>query len=236
MGCWRFHLRRKFVPYLEGGLPPDDVKRLEQHLLDCQGCRAAFVRLRAGHQWAQQLRHLRLEADQPPAFEAVMAGEGSNQRAPRWGIWLDAVATPKVVEVLALLVLVLSALLVASNRRLLFGQRSIATVKAGALDLSDFHRLSIPELQSNTQPHIATEGYVRDVHADQDEGTVQFKLVENPQGAAPFVVCEIMSPIQMAVPPEGTHIRVYGVARYDAQTERKWNEVNPVLNIAILKR
>jgi hypothetical protein len=31
-------------------------------------------------------------------------------------------------------------------------------------------------------------------------------------------------------------VRIYGVARYDGQPGRMWYEVNPVLNIALLKR
>jgi len=126
-------------------------------------------------------------------------------------------------------------LLVASNRRLLFGQRGGASAIAGALDLSEFHQLGIRDLKLNTEPHVATQGYVGNVHADEEEGTVAFKLFEDRGGSGPFVVCEIMSPISMPAPREGSYVRVYGVARYDAQTQRNWYEVNPVLNIAPLK-
>jgi hypothetical protein len=140
-----------------------------------------------------------------------------------------------VVQGLTVLVLVLLTLLVVSNRRVLFGERESATVKWSAMDFSNFHPLSIPELATNTRPHIATEGYVRDLHMDKEEGTVHFKLVEIPQGSRPFVVCEIISPTGMSLPREGSRVRVYGVARYDAQPGREWHEVNPVLNIAVLK-
>jgi hypothetical protein len=235
MTCWHFGLRRKFVPYLEGELRPEDVELVERHLLDCQMCRTVLLRLRTGHHIAQELRQYRPEAERPE-FETVMAGAegtslGHGARTYGWKNWLDGLATPRAVEVLTLLVVVQSALLVFSNRAALFGARHGITVKPPALSWSEFHQLSIPELKSNTQPHIATEGFVREVHADEEEGTVHFKLVQNPQGSGPFVICEIMSS-QMEVPREGSYVRVYGVARYDAQTDREWYEVNPVLNIA----
>ena len=239
MTCWHFRLRRKFVPYLEGELQPRDVKRVEEHLLGCTWCRAVLVRLRAGHQMAQELRQFRPDIEHPQ-FEAAMAGAGGTSFARRarsltWGSWLDSLATPRVVEVLTVLVVAQLALLVLSNRSVLFGARHRIAVKPVALNWSEFRQLSIPELKSNTQPHVAAEGFVSDVHTDEEEGTVHFKLAQNPQRPGPFVICEIMSP-QMEVPREGSHVRVYGVARYDAQTDRKWNEINPVLNIATLKQ
>ena len=237
MTCWHFLLRRKFLPYLEGELQPKDVRRLEKHLLNCEQCRAVLVRLRSGHQLAQELRYFRPQAEHPE-FDAVMAAAGRTGLTHRarglgWESWLDGLATPRAVEVLTLLVIVQLALLVFSNRSVLFGARHRIAVKPAALNWSEFRELSIPELKSNTQPHVATEGFVSDVRSDKEEGTVQFKLAQSPQGSGPFVICEIMSP-QMEVPREGSHVRVYGVARYDAQTDRKWNEVNPVLNIAPL--
>lgn len=241
MRCWRFKLRRKFMPYLEGSLRPDETKRLERHLADCESCRAMFMGLRAGHKVAQQLPHLSLEAAQrSPEFEAMMDDMGEKAMARQtwvraWENWLYALATPRVVQGLMALVLALLALLVVSNRRALFGEPNGVTVKSSALDFSGFHPLSIPDLPTNTRPHIATEGYVRDVRIDKEEGTLHFKLAEMPQGAGPFVVCEILSPISMSLPREGSRVRVYGVARYDAQPGREWHEVNPVLNIAVLK-
>ena len=235
MTCWHFLLRRKFVPYLEGELQPKAVQQLEKHLLDCESCRAMLLRLRAGHQLAKTLHQFRPQAELAE-FDALMAAAGSAGFSGRaqsrgWESWLDGVATPRVVEVLTLLVVAQLALLVFSNRSVLFGARHTVTVKPAALSLNEFHQLSIPELKSNTQPHIATEGFVSEVHADEEEGTVQFKLLQNSKGSGPFVICEIMSS-QMEAPREGSYVRVYGVSRYDAQTDRKWNEINPVLNIA----
>jgi len=134
------------------------------------------------------------------------------------------------------LVLIQATFLLISNRGFVFGGRGGAAISLSATDLKEFRQLSIPELKSNTQPHIATDGYVQDVHTDEEEGTIAFKLVDSKHASGSFVVCEIMNPIHMPAPAEGSHVRVYGVARYDAQTDRKWYEVNPVLNISVLKR
>jgi hypothetical protein len=241
MRCWRFDLRRKFVPYLEGALRPRETEGVERHLRACAKCRAVFVRLRAGDQSARELRRFgREEAHRPPEFETMKAEVREVvAKRDRWArAWEDRfyeLTTPRTVQILAGLVLVLGLLLVVSNRRVLFGGRNGKAAKPFALDVSDFHPLRIPEIQSNTRARITTEGYVRDVRLDEEEGTLQFKLAEIPQGAGPFVVCEIMSPIGIARPREGSLVRVYGVARYDGQPGREWHEVNPVLDIAVLK-
>lgn len=240
MSCWRFDLRRKMLPYLEGQLFAPETKRLEKHLLDCDGCRGLLVRLRAGHQMALRLAPLTAKDGPSPDFERELGAlerltASSLTRPASWRDRIETLATPRMVTVLAALVVVQLGLLVVSNRGILLGERSHITVKTGTLDFSEFRQLSIPDLKFNTQPHVSTEGYVKDVHTDPEEGTVAFKLVETPGTAGSFVVCEIMSPIQMAAPREGSHVRVYGVARYDAQSDRKWYEVNPVLDIASLK-
>jgi len=242
MSCWRFDLRRKFVPYLEGELPPGEAKRLEKHILDCERCRTIFIRVRAGHRSAQLLCHLsKDDAHRAPEYKTVMSDiEEAVSRRQRWirawENWLYMLTTPRVVQVLTVLVLVQLALLIFLNRRVLFGERQTVTALPNALDFSAFYPLSIPEHQWNIRPYITTEGYVRDVYVDKEEGTLHFKLMEFPRGTGPFVVCEILRPLSMPPPSEGSRVRVYGVARYDAQPGRMWHEVNPVLNIAVLKR
>jgi len=236
MTCWHFGLRKKLLPYLEGGLEPRDVERVERHLLDCEGCRGLFVRLRAGRRWAQQLPSLAPQ-EEFATLMATIEGRANHRPGGRlWLDWLDRLTTTRGVAALAVVVVLQLGLLVASNRRLLFGQRGGASAVTGALDLSEFHQLGIRDLKLNTEPHVATEGYVRNVHADEEEGTIAFELFESRSGSGPFVVCEIMSPISMPAPREGSYVRVYGVARYDAQTQRNWYEVNPVLSIASLNR
>jgi len=239
MSCWRFDLKRRLLPFVEGRLETRRVTSLEQHLLDCEECREFLVRLRAGHNLAQRLarvspmdRNLPEFSDQ--AWSGGVTSRPSQRFRARWS-WSERLATPRVVTALAGLVILQTALLVVSNRGVVFGERTAVAAKP-ALDLSQFRRLTISELRSNNQPHVATDGYVEDVHADEEEGTVAFKLVESPGAAKPFVVCEIVSPIEMAAPRQGSHVRVYGVARYDAQSDRKWYEVNPVFDIATLNQ
>jgi hypothetical protein len=239
MNCWRFDLRRKLLPYIEGLLDTDNVMRLERHLLDCDQCREVLVRLRAGHTLAQRLAHVASPDGGQPSFADLMrahsdtASTHSRRSLMGWS-WSDRLATPRVVTGLAALVVLQATVLVVTNRGAVFGERTSVSAKPYELDLNQFRKLSISELRFNSQPHVATEGYVADVHADKEEGTVAFRLVETLGASEPFVVCEIVSPIQLAAPREGSHVRVYGVARYDAQSDRKWYEVNPVFDIATL--
>lgn len=48
-------LRRKFVPYLEGGLPPREAGRIEEHLAGCRTCGERLTTLRAGGNLLQTL-------------------------------------------------------------------------------------------------------------------------------------------------------------------------------------
>jgi hypothetical protein len=239
MSCWRFGLKRKLLPYIEGLLDTDNVMRVERHLLDCEQFRETLVRLRAGHNLAQRLVRVPSAGSTQLSFADLMrahldtASTRSRRSLMGWS-WLDRLATPRVVTALAALVLLQATMLVVSNRGLVFGERAAVSAKPYELDLNQFRKRSISQLRSNSQPHIATEGYVEDVHADEEEGTVAFKLVETPGAPEPFVVCEIAGPIQMEAPRKGSHVRVYGVARYDAQLDRKWYEVNPVFHIVPL--
>lgn len=242
MICCRFDLRKKMLPYIEGRLSEPGTERLETHLLNCASCRALLVRLRTGHRMAQRLASLPMAVDESPEFESGTVGlEGLEARAlggawlATWRDRLDRLATARVVTALSAVVLLQLGLLVVSNRGVLLGEHSRTSVSTGSIDFGEFRQLTIAELKSNTQPHVATDGYVEDVHTDREEGTVAFKLVQKPQSGTPFVVCEIMSPIRMAPPPEGSRVRVYGVERYDAQQDRKWYEVNPVLKIVPVK-
>src|SRR5579863_2752314 len=107
MFCRHFLLRRKFVPYLEGGLGGESVKRVEQHLVDCEPCRYLFVRLRAGHQMAQRLHRVVPVAGESPEFAALMAAVASprGEWASGWRDWREHLATPRAVTVLAALVI-----------------------------------------------------------------------------------------------------------------------------------
>ena len=238
MKCRRVGLRRNLIPYIEGRLARRAAGRMEKHLARCPACRAELARLREGHRLAQRLSSLH-SGDTPaaPVFATFVSAEKNvgRRRSWFWERWFDVLTMPRVVPVLAAIVVLQLALLLVTNRTALIQGRGAAALKPAALDISRFRTVSIADLSTNTLPHVAIEGYVRDVRIDQEEKTLHFILAPRPEGPGPFVVCEIMSPGGIAVPREGSRVRVYGVARYDGQAGRNWHELNPVLDIAVLK-
>ena len=64
---------------------------------------------------------------------------------------------------------------------------------------------------------------------DEEDGDLMFKLVEDVSQPQPFIICEIINPINFAPPTVGSRVKVYGVSRYDADEGRHWHEVHPVL-------
>jgi hypothetical protein len=242
MICWRLDVRRTFVPYIEGQISSRAAERLEKHLGNCEHCRTAFARIQAGNRFARQWRPLGTPDGQTaPEFDSIKLGLFEYPRGRRlWARtmerWVDARATPRLAHAIAALFVVQLAILAVIGGGRFFKDGGRDFTASGAFDFDRFRPLSILEFQTNTAPHVATEGYVRNVRVDREEKTLRFNLVQIPQGSEPFVVCEILSPREVAVPREGSRVRVYGVARYDAQAGRRYHEVNPVLNIAVLNR
>jgi hypothetical protein len=240
---WRCSRRRRgFVPYLEGGLPPREAQRLEKHLAHCRRCGELLARLRAGHEAGRNFGRIGAEIGQrPPVFEELRAALGATRDVSGLpvrpaGAFFRALTTPLAVRVLITLVLAQSALLVVIYRKTLWSAGGRAAVSLVSGDFQDFTPLRITEFSSNTKSPIVTEGIVRDVYFDKEEKTLHIKLVDIQQKSEPFVICEILSPAGMAIPRAGSHVRVYGMARFDSQPGRGWNEVNPVMTIAVLKR
>jgi hypothetical protein len=234
-------LRRRFVPYLEGGISSCEAARLEKHLAGCRECGEFFTRLRAGHQAGRQFGRVGPEIGQrPPDFEELRADIGATldrRSLPvrTGGNILHPLTTPLTVRALIALALALPVLLVLSNRIMLRRGGERAAMSSKARESRDFTPLRIKDFSSNTRSHVVTEGFVRDVYFDREEKTLHIKLVDVQQKAEPFVICEILSPGGMAIPREGSRVRVYGMARYDSQPGRGWHEVNPVMNIDVLK-
>jgi len=215
-----FFLRRKFVPYLDGGLRPDQAGRLEKHLTGCRECAELFERIRAGHEAGR--RFGRLRPDLParfPEFEELWA-----RRSSVAGL-SPALAVPALLAVVA----GLAVLVVVSGRTTASRSRDI---QAGR----EFTPLAIREFAMNSRNRIVTEGFVHNVYYDEQERTLHIKLVEGLQDPEPFVICEIRDVRGLTIPREGSRVRVYGTARFDAQPGRGWPEVNPVMNIAVLNR
>ncbi len=229
------HDRSKFLPYLEGGLPPAETEKLASHLETCARCRAEFAALRDGHTWALKLKDAAGDmAGIPSGPLTDFAPASTSPSRSRWmGPFprLAASAGTRAVWILGAIVLVQFVLLAATNFDRLSGRRN----EAPQMDFSSFRALTIQEVPSNTEPHIVTQGYVQEVWQDAHEDTLHFKLVADPHDPGAFVVCEILASSRIAAPRQGNFVRVYGISRYDAQQGREWHEVNPVLNLAVLK-
>jgi hypothetical protein len=241
VSCRRTRLKRELVPYLEGGLSARKAGRLERHIRDCDECRAEIARLRAGDEAARSLRIPDGgSAMSAPGIAEILAGPAEPTRGirgwiRRWEIRFAALTTPRAVLILALVVIVLFVALGLSNRGLLPGRRASAPFVWGGAAAGDFHPLKVSEVAANTRPRVGVEGIVRDIRLDSKEGILRFKLTDAPSEAEPFVVCEILDPASMVIPREGDRVRVYGVARFDAQPGREWHEINPVLKISVIK-
>lgn len=208
--------RRKFLARIEGGLAGAAAARLDRHLAGCPDCRELFGRVRSGHEAGR--RFGRLRPDPPPrwpAFEEVRE------------------ATPAPVRRLVPVVggaVLLAA--VAAGLALLAAKGPRVPGPAG----HGFTPLAISEFATNTRNKIVTEGFVNNVYFDEHEQTLHIKLIEAPHRTEPFVICEVRDPRGMTIPEAGNRVRVYGTARYDGQPGREWHEVNPVAEIAVLKR
>lgn len=101
----------------------------------------------------------------------------------------------------------------------------------GTIDRDEFHKVSIAAIDERTEPHIVVEGYVLEASYNSEETALSFKLVESLTRRTPFIVCEIISPIKLSLPPVSSRVRVYGVSRYDGQADHQWYEVHPVMKI-----
>jgi hypothetical protein len=239
MSCWRPGWRKKLLLYLEGDLTQPEDASMERHLLKCASCRDTLQRMRMGRRMAQQIPRVAPPRDSHAGFGALMMSltGGVKDRTRRsWG-WkdnLERLATPRVVVVLAVVIIVQLTFFLLVNRKALLSGRSASSDGISYSYLHGFHPISIQNIRLDTQPHIATEGYVENVHFDRHEGVIAFRLVGQPNAMKPFVVCEIMRSMELAPPKEGSHIRVYGISRYDAQRDRDWYEINPVLGITRL--
>jgi hypothetical protein len=240
---WRcLLLRRKLVPYLEGGLSKPASERLEKHLAACRECSELLVRLRAGHQAGREFGRVGPgPAQGPPAFGAFRAALGprldSRRRPsrPQGGVLHGLSAAPAFRTFVAVALAGAVILVISGRIGSWRGERNSAAAQDSG-EYRDFTAVPIAEFPFQSRARVSTEGFVRDVYYDEQEKTLHIKLVERPQKSEPFVICEIPRPDGIALPKEGTHIRVYGMARFDAQPGRGWHEVNPVLTMAVLKR
>jgi anti-sigma factor RsiW len=240
MRCWRVDLRRNFSLYLNGELAQSEVKRIEDHLLDCASCRARFAKLRSGHRLAQQIPRFTPQRDPWASIEAGLEAQIEAHREPvlkpravvRWrGLVIKPGFALAIIGIAALI----AAALIASGKRAPEQERA-GSLMADALDLKEFHSVNIADIERNMQPHVVAEGFVSEIRVNDEDGDLSFKLVDELGRPGPFIVCEIIDPIHLAPPSVGSRVRVYGVSRYDGQADHNWYEVHPVLNIEVVRR
>lgn len=250
MKCWRANLRRNFSLYLNGEISLSEVKRIEDHLLDCASCRARFAQLRNGHRLAQQIPRFTPQRDLWASIEAGIEvekleaekndAEMHTGRArvlePRSVVrWRGLAIKPGFALAVVGIAALIAAVLIVSTRRAPEQDRE-RLLMADALDLSEFRTVNIADMELNRQPHVVAEGFVAEVGVNDEDGDLRFKLVDELGQPGPFIVCEIIDPIHLAPPSVGSRVRVYGVSRYDAQVDHNWYEVHPVLNIEVVRR
>jgi len=237
MRCWRVDLKRNFSRYLNGELAAREVERIENHLLDCGGCRTALARLRSGHRFAIQLPRATPQRDSWNAIEEALDAEHPRFRtAPSQArdAWRGILIRPSVAIAAAVVIVVgLVVAFILVNR--FSTNKGGENLIAGAFELRDFHRVAIGDIERNTEPHVVAEGYVSEVKIDNEDGDLTFKLVDDIHKSGPFIVCEIINPQRLTLPTIGSRVRVYGVSRYDNQENHNWYEVHPVLNIEVVR-
>jgi hypothetical protein len=231
MKCYRFDLRNHLSRYVTGQLNAKTVQRLENHLLDCNACRLRLSRLRDGQRFAMQLPHEVPQGDSWEAIEAALDAEPSQTLAlpqsRKPGIlWRNLLTSPRIASaILAIALLIFGGTFFLNQPKR--GQNQ--AIVARSFDASSFRPVAIANIQNNTEPHVVAEGFVSEVRIDEEDGDLMFKLVEDVSQPEPFIICEIISPINLAPPAVGSRVKVYGVSRFDDGAGRQWHEVHPVL-------
>jgi putative zinc finger protein len=233
MRCLRIDLQRRFSLYVNGELEPSAVTRIEDHLLDCGSCRTRLAHLRNGHRLAEQLPRFTPRSDPWAAIEAAIDAPRPSSRRPADALGRETGLKPGFALAAISLIALVGALLITYGTRFSEEERAEPVV-AEALDLSQFHLVSIAGIAQNKRPHVVAEGFVSEVTAGAN-GDFKFRLVDDLDSPGPFIVCEIIDPIRLAAPLVGSRVRVYGVSRYDSQPNHNWHEVHPVLNIEVVR-
>ena len=222
MNCYRFDLHRKYLSYLHGQLPSTASKKTEFHLSKCTDCRDRMERLQSTDALLRDLPRTTPANDRWPGIQGAFRQSARFQSyAPLW----------KRVAVVAAFGLISGLVGAVTYGKLV--------VHEGVLDANirpgEFKPVSITRMADTTEPHVVTEGYVIESKVERDDGDTVFKLVDRLNSSGPFVICEVIDPLNLPIPPVGSRVRVYGVSRYDARSDHRWHEVHPVLNIEILK-
>lgn len=235
MMCWRKDLQRQFVAYVDGELPASAVERIESHLLDCGVCRDRVHQVREGRMLAIQIPRAEVASDPWHAIEAALdaapkPARGAPARTP---LRLLKVSWATAGWALAAVAVVANIVLLVGQQRGQAADRE-RLLDAETVEVDEFHPVRIDDIADNTEARIVVEGYVSDVRINPMDDDVMFRVVDDLQQNGPFIVCEVIPPFQLAPPPVGSRVRVYGVSRYDAKEQCQWHEIHPVLKVEIL--
>jgi hypothetical protein len=214
MICWRVDLQKKMAQYVHGNLQSEAILAIEGHLAECESCRNRLARVQEGSRLAAELKRVQAPQDSWIAIKKRIRTGIAFKRTEE-GRWLRALVT-LAAGTLALFILFLVR---------------DAFFTAKQFDREAFREVPLSRFDATAEPHVATEGYVSEVHVDEEDGDMMFKLVDNLHEPNHFVVCEIIPNMKLDLPLAGSRIRVYGVSRYDGQPDHQWYEVHPVLNI-----
>ena len=218
MSCYRFDLHRKYVHYLHGVLSPIEQNRMETHLSKCRHCTEKIAKLRA---METLLTDLPAQEAGETLWPKVQSRLESFFPRPAVPLWKRAAAIAAFGLISGLIGAAAYGKL--SNRESLSG-----------FNPSEFKSVPITRMANTTEPHVVTEGYVIEAKVEEDDGDRVFKLVEQLGSSGPFVICEVIEPLEVPIPPVGSRVRVYGVSRFDGQSDHNWHELHPVLNIEVL--
>jgi anti-sigma factor RsiW len=233
MKCFRFDVTTNLSRYAHGELSTRVVMRVENHLLDCGECRSTLARLRDANDLLKQVRRAESKVDNWIAIESRVSGgptvsAPASWRSRRWHrLGLAPALTVGSIVIAAIL---FGAALVISQLRDSGHKRPLS------VDSGEFHPVRIADIEHSTMPHVVAEGFVSEVRLNDEDGDLSFKLVEQPNAAEPFIICEIIDPIKLEPPQVGSKVRVYGVSRFDNKENHNWYEVHPVLSIEVVPR
>ena len=231
----RIDLRPNFSRYVHGELRPARLRKIEDHLFDCGECRARLARVQATHTLASQLPREAPFRDPWDAIEAALLPTRSRRPAGEKRVRPARLKSFLRSHSVALSLGVIAAVLILALALALGRHKESYLVAKDALDLREFHPVSIAEMERTTRPHVVAEGYVSEMRINDEDGDLSFKLVDDLGQAGPFIVCEIIDPIRVEPPSIGSRVRVYGVSRYDNQRNHNWYEVHPVLGIEVVR-
>ena len=137
--------------------------------------------------------------------------------------------------ILALIVLMLFIAVLAGSRAFFGGGRDFSLFRTWISAAGEFVRFPSPKSRRTRAPASASKASSTRSIFDPKEGILRFKLIGKPSEPEPFVVCEILDSASLPAVREGDRVRVYGIARFDPQPGREWHEVNPVLNMTVIK-